>query len=71
MEFTLTEQQIKDFVSYIDLNDIREFVEQHPELFKTKKVFKNLIFDNLLLKTKILKAKHFDFIIWKGAKQDD
>lgn len=61
MEFTLTEQQIKDFVSYIDLNDIREFVEQHPELVEVEEAIKNFIFGNLPLKTKISKVKHFDF----------
>ncbi len=62
---------IDEIVSYIDFADIRAFVQNHPELVAEEEFLGSLILDNLIIKTKITNSNKIDFMIWKGAKQND
>lgn len=49
-------QIIDEFVSWIDLKDVQEYVKQLED-----KTIKNLIFGSLLIPHKISKINNFDF----------
>lgn len=59
----LTKSIIDEIVSYIDFADIRAFVQNHSELVAEEEFLESLIFDSLIIKTKIQKANEYDFII--------
>lgn len=61
----LNKTVIDEMVSYIDFADIRAFVQNHPELVAEEEFLESLIFDSLIIKTKITKSNSFDFVIWK------
>ena len=67
----LTNEIIADIVSYVNLADIKEFVLTHPEVVQEEEFLETLIFGSWIIKTKITKSNNFDFVIWKGAKQND
>ena len=62
----LPKQIIKQFVSWIDLKDVREYVEQLKG-----KTIKNSVFGSLPLIKKIKQINNFDFEVLSRIKNDD
>lgn len=67
----LTKSIIDEIVSCIDFADIRVFVQNHPELVTEEEFLESLIFDSLIIKTKINKIDNLDFYInLKGCEEN-
>lgn len=60
-----TKEIVKQFVSWIDLKDVQEYVEQLKG-----KTIKNSVFGSLPLITKTEKINNFDFTILKGENRN-
>lgn len=56
----LTKSIIDEIVSYIDFADIREFVQNHPELVKIEEFIKKKIFTNFIIVDNISKIYNLD-----------